>query len=76
MRAKREDEVWKVIKEVTKTREDRTWTLKEITEEVEIAEIFNNYFIKKIKDLKENIDKMQIKDSIQKLQEKVKAKNL
>ena len=33
-KAKREDEVWKIINEVTKPREDKLWTLKEGEEEI------------------------------------------
>ena len=49
-RAKREDEVWKIINEVTKPKEDKNWTLKEgdniITDGKEIADIFNKFFVK------------------------------
>ena len=77
---KREDEIWKVINEVSKPKEERIWTLKEeereITDEKEIAEIFNKFFIKKIEELKDSIDPNQIRDPIRKLEEKVKFKNL
>ena len=76
----REEEVWKVVNEVTKPREAKTWTLNKdqmvITDDKEIAEIFNDYFIKKIENLKMNIHTEQIKDPTKKLQEKVKTKNL
>ena len=40
-KAKREDKVWKIVNEVTKPREDKTWILKEdeeiITDEAEIS---------------------------------------
>ena len=79
-RARREDEVWKVLNEVTKPKEDKQWTLleggKEVENEEKIAEIFNDYFIRKIEDLKDNIDSTQIKDPTEKLKEKVKNKNL
>ena len=48
----------------------------QIEDEREIAEIFNDYFIRKIEDLKDNIDSTQIKDPMVKLKEKVKNKNL
>ena len=77
---KREDEIWKVINEVSKPKEERIWTLKEeereITDKKEIAEIFNKFFIKKIEELKDNIDPNQIRDPIRKLKEKVKFKYL
>ena len=43
-----DNEVWKLVNEVTKPKEDKTWTLKEgeeiITYETEIANIFNTFF--------------------------------
>jgi hypothetical protein len=79
-KAKGEDEIWKVINEVTKPRSEKVWMLKEgekeITDEKEIAEIFNEFFIKKIEDLKEKIDKTQMKDPTRKLEEKIKEKKL
>ena len=79
-KAGREDEIWKIVNELTKPKEDKRWILKEgeqdITDEKEIAEIFNSYFIDKIEDLKKNIDNSQVKDPTEKLREKVKNKNL
>ena len=79
-RAKREDKFWKVINKVTKPKEDKQWALKEGEEEIrdekEIAEIFIQFFIQKIEDLRDNIDATQIRDPTKNLQEKVKAKRL
>ena len=47
-----------------------------ITDEKEIAEIYNDFFIKKIVDLKNNIDPTKIKDPLEKLKDKIKSKNL
>ena len=67
-------------REVTKPKEDKQWTPKEggreICDELEIAEIFNQFFVQKIEDLKENSDTTQIKDPTEKLREKVRSKNL
>ena len=45
-----EDEIWKIINEVTNPKEDKNWTLKqgetEITDEKKIAEIFNDRRLK------------------------------
>ena len=79
-RAKKDDEVWKVVNEIMKPKEDKTWILKEgeeiITDEKEIADIFNQFFINKIETLKKNIDKTQIRDPLEKLEEKVKHRGL
>ena len=49
----------------------------EITDEKEIVEIFNDFFIqKKIEGLKNNIDPTKIKDPLEKLKDKIKSKNL
>ena len=65
---------------MTKPKEDKQWTLREegreIHDEKEIAEIFNQFFIRKIEDLKDNINTTQIKDPIEKLREKIGIKKL
>ena len=47
--AKDENELWKIVKEITKPKEENKWSLKEeieiITDEADIAEIFNTFFI-------------------------------
>ena len=49
----------KVVKDITAPKSTNQWTLneegKEVENEEEIAEIFNDFFVTKIKDLKENI---------------------
>ena len=66
--------------EVTKPKKDRTWTLREveteITDDKAIAEIFNNYFIQNIENLKDTIDETQSKDPTKRLREKFKNRNL
>ena len=56
---------------MTKSKEDKTCTLKEVTEiitdETEIANIFNRYFVEKIKNLKDNIDPEQIVELFHKI---------
>ena len=43
-KAKSEDEVWKIVNKIAKSKDDKTWILKEgeeiITDEKEIADIF------------------------------------
>lgn len=75
-KARREDEVWKVINDIIKPKEDKKWMLKEgdqeVLDEKEIAEIFNKHFIEKIESLKDNIDKTMQRNPTEKLKEKVK----
>ena len=68
------------------TRLDKTyhaeneWSLKEegeiITNETEIAEVFNEFFITEIQDLKGNIDPNGVEDPEEKLKEKLEGKDL
>ena len=61
-KANDEKEIWNIVNEVVNPRKDSEWKLKNdkgetITDEQEIANTFNNFFIKKIDDLKEGINK-------------------
>ena len=51
-----ENELWKVVNDITKPRSETSWKLeedgREVEKEEEIADIFNNYFIEKIDKLK------------------------
>lgn len=78
--AKNENEVWRVVKEINTPRSESKWTLIDnnvtITEEIEIAETFNHYFIEKIEDLKAKIDPSMVKEPLGKLRSKMKGKKL
>ena len=78
--AKNEGETWKVINEIIKPRSPVTITITtpegELTDELEIATAFNEYFVDKISKLKENIDQSTVEDPLRRIQEKVKNKNL
>ena len=78
--ANNESEVWKVVKEINTPRSESNWTLIDnnitITEEREIAETFNNYFVEKIANLKARIDPNRVKEPLNKLKNKVRGKNL
>ena len=73
-------EMWKVVKEVTTPRVENQWKLNEngtiIEDEVEIANIFNNFFIGKIQKLRENIDQSYVEDPLEKLRKKMAKKNV
>jgi hypothetical protein len=75
-----ENEVWKIVKEVTNPTQDQKWMLKEgeneIIKEDQIAEVFNEYFINKIEDIKENVDKEYMEDPLKRLKAKMENKNL
>lgn len=65
-KAKNEGETWRVVNDIIKPRSSNPITLKtadgELTEEAEVADRFNKFFVKKISDLKQAIDPCSIKD--------------
>ena len=78
--AKNEGETWKVVNEIIKPKSNVTIVITgpegEITDEQEVADAFNSFFVKKISDLKEKIDPNLIKDPLEKIRDKMKNKNL
>ena len=64
-----ENEIWNVAKDIINPKKEITWSLKKendelITDKVEIANTFNNIFVSKIEQLKENIDTTLKEDPI------------
>ena len=78
--ANNEGEMWKVIKEINSPRNENAWKLVEngetITDEKEVAEKFNHFFINKIETLKARIDPKRVKEPLGKLRTKMEGKNL
>ena len=79
-KADNEGETWKVVNEIIKPRTPNNITIRtpkgDVTEEKEVAAIFNSFFVKKINSLKSNIDPSHIKDPLERISAKVKDKNL
>ena len=75
-----ENEVWKVVNDVIKPKKENEWMLKEEEKEIKdeqiIADTFNKFFIDKIDALKANIDQEYIEDPLERLEAKLKKKNL
>ena len=75
-----ENEIWKIVKEVTCPNGEKKWTLEEngesIEEESKISELFNDFFITKIQDIKANIDQTKVENPYTKLEKKMKQKKL
>ena len=72
--------IWKIVNEVIKPKKDKEWTIfkedgSSTSDHQEIADIFNSFFIKKVEDLKANIDKDYVMDPIEKLSSKTKSEN-
>ena len=73
-KAKDENEVWKVVKDISNPNRNNNIILtengKDVSDEKEVAEIFNNFFIEKIEKLKENIDITMIEDPLERLRQR------
>ena len=76
--AKDENEMWNIVNDVINPNKETKWSLKIgdkiLTEENEVAESFNTYFVEKIKVLKEGIAKSNVQDPMSKLNGKMKNK--
>ena len=77
--AKNENKIWKVVKEVTNPQKDNNWSLhledgSVSNDESKIANTFNDYFITKIKLLKDGIDPNLKEDPLEKLRKKMEMK--
>ena len=78
--AKNEGEVWKVVNEIIKPKSDHKIVLTsdqgDVTEDMEVATRFNEFFVKQIETLKEKIDPSLINDPLARIQKKVENMNL
>ena len=78
--ANSEKELWKVANEVIKPKTEMEWKIKNnngdtVTDELEVAEEFNNFFVNKIEQLKNDIDTTLIEDPLVRLKEKMAGLN-
>jgi hypothetical protein len=80
LEAKIEGETWRVVNEILKPNGTTKLTIAspdgDLSEEIEVADSFNKYFVDKIRDLKESIDPAHVKDPLEKIAKKVKDKSL
>jgi DNA polymerase II small subunit/DNA polymerase delta subunit B len=72
-------ELWKVTNEVLNPRKENDWRIEKedgevVTDEKEVAEAFNHYFIDKIFKLNSNIDQNMVEDPLALLKKKMKNK--
>ena len=78
--AKDENEIWKIVNEISNPRSGEGITIIEnnvkIVDEGKVAEIFNQFFVSKIKNLKDNIDPNYVEDPIARLKSKFEGKKL
>ena len=70
-----ENEMWKVVKEVTSPRSNSNITLIEggvtIEDDLEVTELFDSFFAKKIETHKNNIDVSMVEDLLDRLEQKI-----
>ena len=78
--AKNEGETWKVVNDIIRPKSETKITIStpvgDVSDEQEVANSFNRFFVDKIELLKENIDPDYVKDPLEKIKEKIKNKNL
>ena len=78
--ANNESEFWKIVKDITKPNVENIWKLENETETItgdaKVAEELNNFFVNKIANLKDKIDKTNIEDPLDKLRSKMADRNL
>ena len=78
--AKNENEIWKIVKDITNPKNENKLKLtennEEISDEGKVADTFNNFFVEKINKLKENIDSRYIEDPLQRLKKKMEGRNI
>ena len=70
--------LWKVVNAVSNPNKERKWKIKTeedvvLTDEKQIAETFNDYFVNKRDILKQDIDQSLICDPLDKLAKKINA---
>ena len=79
-KADNEGKTWKIVNEIIKPRAPTTITIQtctgDVTKEEDVAAVFNSYFVEKINTLKSNIDPGLIRDPLERINAKVKDKNL
>ena len=75
-----EGETWRIINDIMNPRNDSPITINTaegtVTSEQEVANTFNEYFIEKINNLKTNIDPNLTRDPLEKIEAKMKDRNL
>jgi hypothetical protein len=78
--ARNESETWKIVNEIVKPKSQSSIVINgpsgEISNEQEVANSFNAYFVEKISALKENVNQNLTEDPLERIRKKLKNKNL
>ena len=79
-KAGNERETWKIVNEIVKPKSQTNIVINgpngETSDEQEVADLFNTYFVEKISALKENINQNITEDPLERIRKKMKNKNL
>ena len=72
-----EREIWNVANEVINPRKENDWSIlngngENVSDKEEVAELFNEFFITKVEELKSNIDQTLVEDPLVRLAAKLK----
>ena len=75
--AKNEKELWTVANDVLNPRKESKWNItdkdgKSVKDDAKVAEAFNEYFVDKVEQLKNGIDKTLVEDPLVRLKERMK----
>ena len=76
-KASNERELWNIANDVLNPRKESNWSItnpdgQKITDEGEVAEVFNDFFIEKVEKLKKNIDISLVEDPLVRLENRMK----
>ena len=78
--ARNEGETWRIVNDILKPRNENPITINttrgDISDEQEVADTFNEYFVTKIAKLKTSINPNQMKDPLERIKAKMENKNL
>ena len=80
-KANNENEVWKIVKDVACPKDDNNWSVRNesgvlVSDNENVANLFNNFFKNKIDSLKDNIDKDYVENPTERLEELWNKKNV
>ena len=75
--ANNERELWNVANDVINPKKESNWNIRtekgeNITADEEVAEVFNDFFINKVEELKRNINPAHVEDPLARLSAKLK----
>ena len=73
-------EQWRVVNEAINPKKETKWNIKtkddtNVSDEFQVAELFNEFFVEKVENLKASINPNLVEDPLTRLKEKIKKNN-